>query len=70
MPNARWLPLVAFALFAAVGLGVLTLWGLGVLRGASGDAKPQIPACDPAVPTGAERPKECPQSAPPTARTP
>lgn len=62
MSNSRWLPLVAVILFVAVGLGVLTLWSFGVLRSAKDDAgsKPPRSACEPAMPAGAERPKDCP----------
>ncbi|KAB1074352.1 molecular chaperone-like protein [Methylobacterium planeticum] len=72
MTGFRWIALLAVALLITVAVAVLALRATGQFRTAGEDAagKPAIPACDPVGYDKGPRPAECPQAAPPTARTP
>jgi hypothetical protein len=72
MTGFRRIALLAVVLLIAVAAVVLVLRATGQYRTASEDAagKPPVPACDPPGYDKGPRPAECPQAAPPTARTP
>ncbi|WP_336487522.1 molecular chaperone-like protein [Methylobacterium nigriterrae] len=72
MTGFRWIALLAVVLLAGVIVAAVTLRSAGTLRSASEDAagKPAIAPCDPPGQIKGERSPECPQAAPPTARTP
>ena len=72
MTIPRWMPLFALAMVVIVGVTVAVLWSQGKLNSARDDTggKPPIPACDPAIPSGQQRPAECPQSTSPSTQEP
>lgn len=72
MSNPRWLPILAFALAFTVGAAVLGFWSLGWLRSPRDDTSGRASAgeCAPMGSAGKPISPECPQAAPPTARTP
>ncbi|MGU3539147.1 molecular chaperone-like protein [Methylobacterium sp. A54F] len=72
-PMPRAFPLLALALLAAVACGALALWFSGLTGTAQDQAggKPPVAACDPpGQQKPGPRPPECPQAAPPNARSP
>ncbi|HEV7439153.1 MAG TPA: molecular chaperone-like protein [Methylobacterium sp.] len=72
MTGFRRIALIAVVLLVTVAAAVLVLRASGQFRTAGEDAagKPPVPACDPPGYDKGPRPAECPQAAPPTARTP
>ncbi|GJD96903.1 hypothetical protein OCOJLMKI_4130 [Methylobacterium iners] len=69
---SRSLPFIALALLIAVAVGTAVFWGFGLLRSPKDDTsgKPAVAACEPQGYDKPPRPADCPQSAPPTQRTP